>query len=50
MRRDVAAAFALHEQKLRPVSDVLVIARAHAPLLGLADVDRELGQVLQLND
>lgn len=49
VRRLVREFFRRRHVALRQVTDVLVIARTGAPLLGLGDVDRELTQALQLN-
>jgi ribonuclease P protein component len=49
VRRLVREFFRHHHPALRQISDVVIIARTGAPRLGLRDVERELGQALQLN-
>lgn len=49
VRRLVREFFRRHHARLRRALDVVVIARTGAPLLALREVDRELGQALQLN-
>jgi ribonuclease P protein component len=49
VRRLVREFFRRHRPALRHPADVVVIARPGAPLLGLHDVERELGRALELN-
>lgn len=49
VRRLVREFFRRRHHALHHISDIVVIARTGAPLLGLQDVERELGQALQLN-
>ncbi len=49
VRRLVREFFRRNQSALRAILDIVVIARPGAPLLGFRDVERELGQALQLN-